>query len=101
MKRQSHNAAIWLAAFNKIHLGWIAEHRFYGPRRWRFDFANPDKKLAVEIEGGIFSRGRHTRGAGYLKDLEKYNRAAILGWAVLRYAPWQLAEALTDLQEIP
>jgi len=57
------------------------------PRRWRFDFAWPDWKLAVEIEGGVFAHGRHTRGKGYEADCEKYNAAAVLGWTVLRYTP--------------
>ena len=61
------------------------EHHFAPPRRWRFDFAWPDYNLAVEVEGGTWSRGRHTRGAGFEKDCEKYNEAALLGWTVLRF----------------
>jgi len=59
-------------------------YRFAPPRRWKFDFANPKLKLAVEIEGGSWSGGRHTRGSGFEKDCEKYNEAAILGWYVIR-----------------
>jgi very-short-patch-repair endonuclease len=55
-------------------------------RRWRYDFAFPDRKLAIEIEGGIFTQGGHTRGKGYERNLEKYNMAAFLGWTVLRYS---------------
>jgi hypothetical protein len=61
------------------------EYRFCEGRRWKFDFAFPENMVAVEIEGGIWSGGRHTRGAGYTKDLEKYNTAARLGWKVYRY----------------
>lgn len=61
------------------------EYRFSPPRRWRFDFAWLDQKLAVEIEGGIFSHGRHTRGKGFQADCEKYNTAVEQGWTVLRY----------------
>lgn len=61
------------------------EYRFHKTRRWRFDYAVPSYKLAIEIEGGIWIKGRHTRGAGYSKDCEKYNQAAIHGWTVLRY----------------
>ena len=64
--------------------GAVAEFRFHPSRRWRFDFAWPDKKLAVEIEGGTWSGGRHTSGKGYRADCEKYSNAAIMGWAVIR-----------------
>ncbi len=60
------------------------EYRFAAPRRWRFDFAWPGRMVAVEVEGGTWSDGRHSRGAGYEKDLEKYNEATLLGWRVLR-----------------
>ena len=61
------------------------EYRFCPPRRWRFDFAVPDKKVAIEVEGGTWSNGRHTRGKGYEVDILKYNTAVLLGWRVLRY----------------
>jgi hypothetical protein len=60
------------------------EHRFCDHRGWRFDFAWPDRMLALEVEGGIWSGGRHTRGAGFEADCEKYNTATISGWRVLR-----------------
>lgn len=61
------------------------EYRFAVPRRWRFDFAWPESKLAVEIEGAVFANGRHTRGSGFTADCEKYNAAAMKGWKVLRF----------------
>ena len=73
------------------------EYRFDPKRRWRFDFAWPSLKLAVEIEGGVWIRGRHVRPVGYLADLEKYNRAVVLGWRVLRYAPHQIGQLERDL----
>lgn len=60
------------------------EYPFHPERRWRFDFAWPDKRVAVEIEGGVWSGGRHTRGAGFIEDCQKYNNAAALGWRVFR-----------------
>ena len=62
-------------------------YRFHDKRKWEFDCAWPDVKLAVEIEGGEFTRGRHTRGTGYQRDCEKYNAALDLGWRVYRYTP--------------
>lgn len=89
-----------LKLLNSICPGWVAEHRFKPPRRWRFDYANERLMLAIEVEGGIFSRGRHVRGVGYIKDMEKYNAAILLGWRLLRYAPHQTAIMLTDVVSI-
>lgn len=55
------------------------------PRLWRFDFAWPEVRLAVEVEGGVWANGRHTRPKGYAEDLKKYNTAVQLGWRVLRF----------------
>lgn len=68
------------------------EYRFAPPRRWRFDFSWKEHKLAVEVEGGAWTRGRHTRGAGFLGDIEKYNAATLLGWRVIRVTPQQVAD---------
>lgn len=68
------------------------EWKFEPSRKWRFDFSWPDIKVAVEIEGGVYMHGRHTRGYGYESDCEKYNHAIQLGWKVLRYTP-QMVEA--------
>jgi very-short-patch-repair endonuclease len=61
------------------------EHRFDATRKWRFDRAWLACKLAVEIEGGTWANGRHSRGAGMRKDAEKYNAAVLQGWRVLRF----------------
>jgi very-short-patch-repair endonuclease len=62
----------------------IKEHRFHDQRRWRFDFAWPHKMFAVEVEGGAYVQGRHTRGSGFEADLEKYHEAMRMGWTVYR-----------------
>ena len=61
----------------------VSEYRFC-ERRWRFDFAWLEQNVVVECEGGIWQRGRHTRGAGFEKDCIKYNRATADGWRVFR-----------------
>lgn len=63
----------------------IREYRFAPPRRFKFDLAWPVQKVACELEGGIWSGGRHTRGKGFETDCAKYNLAILNGWQVLRY----------------
>lgn len=63
------------------------------------DYAWPDALVALEVEGGVWTGGRHTRGAGFLADMEKYNEAARLGWRVLRCTPSTL-DSLTTVRLI-
>lgn len=63
----------------------VQEHRFHATRRWRFDLAWPDRMIAVEVDGGVWSGGRHTRGAGFVGDCEKANEATAMGWRVFRF----------------
>jgi len=74
------------------------EYVFAAPRKWRFDFAWPDKKIAVEVEGGVFVHGSHTRGESFTKDCEKYNAATLKGWKVLRYTPQMISQGIAYLQ---
>ena len=78
-----------------------SEFRFHPPRRWRFDFAFPDRKIGIECEGGTWTNGRHVRGAGFEKDVEKYNQAAIDGWMVLRFTGSMIknGQALNQIEE--
>jgi hypothetical protein len=71
----------------ELGIAFVREERFHPKRKWRFDYAFDNGwPVAIEIEGAIFSRGRHTRGAGYQKDLEKYNTATAMGWRVYRFS---------------
>lgn len=69
----------------------IREYPFAVGRKWRFDFAFVNERVAVEIEGGTWNGGRHTRGSGFVKDCEKYNHAALLSWRVFRFTPSMVA----------
>ena len=76
------------------------EYRFHAVRRWRFDLAIPRRGVGVEIEGGIFTQGRHVRGAGYKRDMQKYNEAARSGWRLLRFTPQDVKEGIAVCQII-
>ena len=67
-----------------------AELKFHPKRKWRLDFAWMPQKVALEIEGGVWTGGRHTRGSGFIKDMEKYNEAVLAGYLLLRCTPAQL-----------
>lgn len=77
------------------------EYRFCDDRRWRADFAWPGHGLLVEVEGGQWIQGRHTRGKGFENDCEKYNRAELDGWMVLRFTAFMISsgKALTQIIE--
>ena len=78
---------ILLALEQETGFAWQKELRFHPERRWRFDYACPDRKVAVEIEGNVFNYGRHNNPMGFVKDCEKYGVATSMGWKVLRFTP--------------
>ena len=65
----------------------VSEWRFDERRKWRFDFAFVDQRIAVEVQGGIWTRGRHVRPAALKKEWEKLNAAAGQGWRILYCEP--------------
>jgi very-short-patch-repair endonuclease len=94
----TRNAAILRFVCDELgrEAGVIAhyEYRFHPTRRWRFDAAFPEKKIGIEIDGGVFIGGRHTRGVGFRKDCEKINAAGLLGWRVFRFLPDQIEDEM-------
>jgi len=63
-------------------------------RRFRFDIAWPEYRLAVEVHGGVWTRGRHVSGEGFTKDRVKMNYAQLLGWRVLEVTSDQVSKHL-------
>ena len=101
-KRLTGEAAVaaLLLSFGHQH---EREFKFHPVRRWRFDFVllPVSLKIAIEVEGGVWSRGRHTRGAGYIGDMEKYIEAALMGWTVLRYPASKVTDQIIkDIERI-
>lgn len=80
---------------SEIGVECVKEFRFHQGRMWRFDYAIPDHKVALEVEGGVWTGGRHTRPRGFLNDIEKYNTAATDGWIVVRTTPELLMSSRT------
>lgn len=80
----------------------VRELRFAPGRKWRFDFAWPFLRLAVEIDGGEWSGGAHSRGEGMVIDCEKRAHALLLGWRVLRVVGTQVrnGEALAWTEQL-
>ena len=70
----------------------VPEYRFHPARKWRIDyyFETNGRRVALEVEGGIWTNGRHTRGSGFRKDMEKYNALTAAGIMLLRVTPAEL-----------
>jgi hypothetical protein len=66
-------------------LPYETEYKFHPDRKFRFDYALPELGVALEYEGVVSAKSRHTTLGGYAKDCEKYNEAALLGWLVFRF----------------
>lgn len=105
-----HNPQVVIAFFRHHGLPEpVPEYRFDPKRKWRFDWAWPENwagqsfafhhaLLALEVQGGIWTQGRHVRPAAMLKEFEKLNQAATLGWRILFVTPDQLlTKATVDL----
>lgn len=73
------------------------EYKFDKERKFRFDFCIPELKLAIEYEGLMSAKSRHTTISGYTMDTEKYNLAASQGWIVYRYTAANYKQLERDL----
>lgn len=93
---EAHFLFLWQAAGGPVPI--TQELQFHPTRKWRADFAIQSAGVLIEIEGGAFSRGRHTRGTGFANDAEKYLEATLLGWTLIRLIPQQLN--LTTIERI-
>ncbi len=81
-----------------LKIGFEQEFKFHPERKWRADFLISNTNILIEVEGGIWSGGRHTRAKGYLGDMEKYNAAAVMGFKVLRFDTQQVKSGLAIKQ---
>ena len=73
------------------------QYKFHPSRKWRMDFfwkLREDCALCVEIQGGIYANGRHSRGAGYEKDMEKWNEAVLMGYDLFIFGPTHIKNGM-------
>ena len=97
-KIESEGESLLKMQLKALKIEFEQEFKFHAKRKWRADFHITGKKLLVEVEGGIWSGGRHTRGKGYLGDMEKYNAATVMGYRVIRFSTEQVKSGLAIQQ---
>ncbi|MBJ8443818.1 hypothetical protein [Acinetobacter bereziniae] len=95
---ESIGESILVNQLRVLKISFEQEYKFYPKRKWRADFHIVGKKILVEVEGGVWSNGRHTRGKGYIGDMEKYNAAVLMGYQVLRFSTEQVKSGLAVQQ---
>src|SRR5690349_20179512 len=84
-----------------ISRDFVREYRFDPKRRWRCDFFSKRARLCVELEGGIWIQGGHTRGARFQNNVEKYNAIQCAGLRLLRYTSVKdMARFESDYQKL-
>jgi hypothetical protein len=89
--------------FSKLEemgIPYVTEYRFHKVRKFRFDIAILEHKIAVEYEGIASDKSRHTSITGYTRDATKYNLATSEGWKVLRYTALNWKGAIADVETI-
>lgn len=88
------------ASLKLLNIHYVAEFRFHDKRKFRFDFAIPDQKIAIEYEGLHSEKSGHTTIGGYISDVKKYNLAVTSGWRLLRYTANNYKEFEDDLKKL-
>jgi very-short-patch-repair endonuclease len=71
---------------------YVRNFKPWAPERgFEIDFAIPDRKIGIEVEGGIFRKGGHSSGAGIARDIDKHNLALFTGWRIVRVTSSQVS----------
>ncbi|EOH6358128.1 DUF559 domain-containing protein [Acinetobacter baumannii] len=89
-RQPSEGETVLATHLKACKISFEQEYKFHPEHKWRADFLITGTKILIEVEGGIWSGGRHTRGKGYLGDMEKYNSAVMMGFTVLRFSTEQV-----------
>lgn len=93
-RQPSEGEMVLATHLSACKISFEQEYKFHPTRKWRADFLITGTKILIEVEGGIWSGGRHTRGKGYIGDMEKYNSAAMMGFTVLRFSTEQVKSGM-------
>ena len=95
--KQLGQMKMWLKA---LGIKFESEYKFHQTRKWRFDIAIVENKIAIEYEGIFSEKSGHTTHKGFLNDVEKYNTATTEGWTVLRYTVKNYQNIITDVESL-
>jgi len=99
-KQWMYDQLCWFILFNDGHEKIKEEHQFHKTRLWKFDFALISKKIAIEYEGLMSEKSRHTTVTGFTGDADKYNAAQADGWIVLRYTVLNYKNVIQEFKEV-
>lgn len=97
IEKQTIKTLLWVLHREGRIPDYVEELEFHHQRKFRFDWAIPSVKLAIEYEGVFSKKSRHTTISGYTTDCEKYNLAQLEGWKVLRYTAKNYNDLKNDL----
>lgn len=100
IEKEYIKAILWMFKKDGLISDYVEELQFHNVRKFRFDWAIPEKMIAIEFEGIISKKSRHTTVKGYSMDCTKYNIAASNGWRVLRYTALNYKEISNDLKSL-
>lgn len=100
LEKSSIEKALFVLHYEEKVPQYVREYVFHPKRKFRFDWAIPELKIAIEYEGLFSEKSGHTTVTGYTKDCEKYNQAALLGWKVLRYTALNYKQLYRDIDEL-
>lgn len=100
MAKQSNSVGLMCYYLRSKKIEYVTELVFDSKRKFRFDIAIPEMKVAIEYEGINSKKSGHTTATGYTKDCVKYNLATTQGWRVLRYTALNVSDFYEDFDKI-
>lgn len=100
VEKESIRTLLWVFKREGLIPEFVEELQFHNERKFRFDWAIPSLKIAIEYEGLFSEKSGHTTVSGYTKDCIKYNLCQIEGWKVLRYTAKNYNDLGSDLRKL-